>query len=144
MTEFTIFVIAVLIITVLGVLTGLYFIKNPQAGCKTKKINDMTYSEFSLYLLDYDIEPYLYHGDYEIYLIDDHYYYYKYDLEGLCNCFYELYLIAKLEHDVCSIPLYDQDTDLIRLFFCDCCCKTRTDDDTDCYYWFRRVGEKHV
>jgi hypothetical protein len=111
-----------------------------------KDIADMTYDEFSLYILHNDIIPYTKRyvpggEDFEIYHIQGRYFYRGYNVWSDTYKFYELIQIACLTFtDDCQIL---RDTALPGMFECDCSVEG-IDDDGLHYCWFKKVGESDV
>lgn len=116
------------------------FYRPKKEEAEEKDIGDMTYEEFSLYILNHDLTPYINYDDFEIYYLQGRYFYYGcYENEWLdTNKFYEVLLIAHL--------LYTDDCNLMRrealrgMFECDCCGEA-VENYGISYCWFKRVGE---
>lgn len=103
-----------------------------------KDIADMTYEEFSLYILNNDLVPYINYDDFEIYYLQGRYFYYGCNEWLATNEFYEVRQVASL--------LYLDDVQLERgaalpgMFQCDCSGEVVTDIAIN-YCWFKKAGE---
>ena len=141
MSDFQITMLIVsIIIFFAGVVIIFIDIYCPKKKEEEKDIADMTYEEFSLYILNNDLTPYINYDDFEIYYIHGRYFYYGcIENEWLDNNeFYEVLLIANL--------LYTDDCNLMRgealngMFECDCCGEAVENNGIN-YCWFKKVGE---
>jgi hypothetical protein len=129
-----------MIISVLMVVVGLAMIlidKPKKEDEEEKDIADMTYEEFSLYILNHDLIPYINYHDFEVYHLQGRYFYYGCNEWTDTNEFYEVRQVASL--------LYLDDAQLERgaalpgMFQCDCSGEVVTDIAIN-YCWFKRVG----
>jgi hypothetical protein len=135
-----------MIISVLMVVVGfaMILIDKPKKEVEEEKdIADMTYDEFSLYILNNDLTPYISRyvpagDDFEIYYLQGRYFYRGYDKWRDAYNFYELIQIAHL--------LYTDDCNLMRgvalssMFECDCCGEAEENHGVS-YCWFKKAGE---
>lgn len=137
------FQIVMLIISVVVFFAGvgmiLIDIYRPKKETEEEKdIGDMTYEEFSLYILDHDLVPYINRNDFEVYYLQGRYFYYGCNEWLDTNEFYEVLLIAHL--------IYSDDCDLKRgealhgMFECDCCGEADENYGMS-YCWFKKAGE---
>lgn len=140
MSEFQIVMLIIsVVIFFAGVGMILIDIYRPKKETEEEKdIADMTYEEFSLYILNNDLVPYINYDAYEIYHLNGRYFYYG-CYEWLdTNEFYEVRQIACLMYtDMCDIK---RGAALISMFDCDHSGEAVTDDGIY-YCWFKKVGE---
>ena len=147
MSEFS---IVMLIISTLIFVVGIGmilidFYSPKKEEVEEKDIADMTYEEFSLYILNNDLTPYISRyvpagDDFEIYYLQGRYFYRGYDKCRDEYAFYEVLMIAHL--------LYTDDCNIMRgealhgMFECDCCGEA-VENYGMSYCWFKKVGESY-
>ena len=142
MSEFSIvmLIISTLIFVVGIAMILIDFYRPKKEETEEKDIADMTYEEFSLYILNNDLTPYINYDDFEIYYLQGRYFYYECNEWLDTNEFYEVLMIAHL--------LYTDDCNIMRgealhgMFECDCCGEA-VENYGMSYCWFKKVGESY-
>lgn len=103
-----------------------------------KDICDMDYVEFSTYIVQHNLIPYINYDDFEIYYLQGRYFYYGCDPWLDRNDFYEVLLIAHLLYtDDCKVCYGSA---LHGMFECDCCGEAVENHGVS-YCWFKKAGE---